>query len=154
MYFFVLGDNDNFYREGFIIKSVLLILIYPYLIYGNIVWGNNYKPRLDSLIKIQKKVERVITFSSYTESSKLLFQKLEILNVYQLNNQQTILFMVDLFNNKLPYYFRDIYILNSQLLSYATRRSNNIHKQFYRTNYDYYSIQSVKGICGILYQQI
>ena len=71
-----IGDIDNFYREGFIIKSVLLILIYPYLIYGNIVWGNNYKPRLDSLIKIQKKVVRVITFSSYTESSKLLFPKI------------------------------------------------------------------------------
>ena len=26
-----IGDIDNFYREGFIIKSVLLILIYPIL---------------------------------------------------------------------------------------------------------------------------
>ena len=41
-----------------------------------------------------------------------------------------MLFMIDLFNNKLPYNFRDIYILNSQLYSYATRRGNNIHKQF------------------------
>ena len=44
----------------FIEKDLLLILyyslIYPHLIYGNIVWGNNYKTRLDSLIKIQKKV--------------------------------------------------------------------------------------------------
>ena len=111
-------------------------------------------PILDSLIKIQKKVVRDVTFSSYTESSKPLYQKLEILNGKQLNNQQTILFMVDLFNNKLPYYFRDIYILKSQLHSYATRRNNNIHKQFYRKNYGYYSIQSVKRICGILYQKI
>ena len=29
--------------------------------------------------------------------------------------------MIDLFNNKLPYNFRDIYVLNSQLHSYATR---------------------------------
>ena len=49
--------------------------------------------------------------------------------------------MIDVFNNKLPYNFRDICILNSQLHSYATRRSNNIHKQFYRTNYGSYSIQ-------------
>ena len=49
---------------------------------------------LDSLIKIQKKVVHVITFSLYTESSKPLFQKLEILNVKQLNNRQTVLFMV------------------------------------------------------------
>ena len=37
-------------------------------------------PILDSLIKIQKKVVRDVTFSSYTESSKPLYQKLEILN--------------------------------------------------------------------------
>ena len=49
--------------------------------------------------------------------------------------------MIDVFNNKLPYNFRDICILNSPLHSYATRRSNNIHKQFYRTNYGSYSIQ-------------
>ena len=66
----------------------------------------------------------MLTFSSYTESSKPLFQKLGILNVNQLNNQQTILFMIDLFNNKLLYNFRDIYILNSQLHSYATWHSN------------------------------
>ena len=35
--------------------------------------------------------------------------------------------MIDLFNNKLPLH--------------ATRRHNNIYKQFYRTNYGYYSIQ-------------
>ena len=81
-------QGSPFYREGFIIKSVSYSLIYPHLIYGNIVWGNNYKTRLDSLIKIQKKVVRVITFSSYTESSKPLFPKLEIPNVInQLNNQ-------------------------------------------------------------------
>ena len=60
---------------------------------------------LDSLIKMQEEVVRVITFPSYTESSKPLFQNWEILNDEQLNNQQTI--------------------LNSKLYSYATRRSNN-----------------------------
>ena len=53
---------------------------------------------LDSLIKMQEEVVRVITFPSYTESSK-------ILNDEQLNNQQTI--------------------LNNKLHSYATRRTNN-----------------------------
>ena len=67
----------------------LLVSLYYSLIYpqGNIGWGNNYKTRL---------------FLSFTESSNLLFQKLEILNVNQLNNQQTILFVIDLFNSKLP----------------------------------------------------
>ena len=50
-----------------LLVSLYYSLIYPHLIYGNIVWGNNYKTRL---------------FSSFTESSKLLFQKLEILNPF------------------------------------------------------------------------
>ena len=113
----------------FIKEDLLLNLYYslvqPHLIYCNIVWGNNYNTRLDSLIKMQKKVGRVITFSSHTESSLPLFQKLEILNVEQLNNQQTVS------------------ILNSQLHYYVTRRSNNIH------HYTMYSL-SVFSLAKIL----
>ena len=78
------------------IEEDLLWSLYPHLTYGNIggdnIWGDNYTTRLDSLIKMQKEVVRVITFSSYTEWSKPLFQKLEIPNVDQINDQQTILF--------------------------------------------------------------
>ena len=78
------------------IKEDLLWSLYPHLTYGNIggdnIWGDNYTTRLDSLIKMQKEVVRVITFSSYTEWSKPLFQNLEIPNVDQINDQQTILF--------------------------------------------------------------
>ena len=52
------------YKGGFIhLFRIYSSLIHPDLIYGNIVWGNNYVTRLDGLIKIQKKVVRVITFS-------------------------------------------------------------------------------------------
>ena len=71
-----------------LLLSLYYSLIYPHLIYGNIVWGNNNKTRLDSLqVKIQKKGVRVITFSSYTELSKPLFQKLEIPNFSNVINQ-------------------------------------------------------------------
>ena len=46
--------------------SLYFSLIYPHLIYGNVDRGNNYKTRIDSLIKIEKKVVRVITSVSYT----------------------------------------------------------------------------------------
>ena len=62
--------------EKDLLLSLYYSLIYPHLIYGNIVWGNNYKTILDSLIKIKKKVVRVKTISTYTESSKPLFQKI------------------------------------------------------------------------------
>ena len=87
--FIIINFNPHIREGKDLLLSLYCSLIYPHLIYGNIVWGNNYKTRLDSLIKIKKKVVRVITFSSYTESSKPPFQKLEILNVNQLNNKQT-----------------------------------------------------------------
>ena len=51
-------------------------LIYPYLHYGDIVWGNNYPTRLDKLFKVQTKVLRIITFSPYAAPSLPLFTKL------------------------------------------------------------------------------
>ena len=87
--FIIINFNPHIREGKDLLLSLYYSLIYPHIIYGNIVWGNNYKTRLDSLIKIKKKVVRVITFSSYTESSKPPFQKLEILNVNQLNNKQT-----------------------------------------------------------------
>ena len=33
----------------------LLFMVYPYLIYSNIIWGNTYKTRIQRLINIQKR---------------------------------------------------------------------------------------------------
>ena len=86
----ILCKAHHFIGKDLLLSLTNYSLMYPHLIYGNIVWGNNYKTRLDSLIKIQKKGVRVITFASYTELSKPLFQKLEIPNfsivINQLNN--------------------------------------------------------------------
>ena len=40
-------------------------LAYPYLLYGNAVWGNENPVHLSTLIKIQKKLIRIITMSDY-----------------------------------------------------------------------------------------
>ena len=63
-------------------------LIYPYLHYGNIVWANNNPTRLDRLFKLQKKILRIITFSSYSASSFSLFTRLGLLNKlnFQIND--------------------------------------------------------------------
>ena len=81
--FIIINFNSHIREGNDLLLSLYFSLIYPHLIYGNVDRGNNYKTRIDSLIKIEKKVVRVITFSSYTESSKPLFQNLEIVNVNQ-----------------------------------------------------------------------
>ena len=68
------------------LKMLYNSLIYPYLHYGNIVWGNNYPARLDKLFKLQEKVLRIITFSPYTAPSLPLLTKLSLSNIYQIND--------------------------------------------------------------------
>ena len=72
------------------LKLIYYALVYPYLTYGNLVWGNTYPTRLKKLFNIQKKIVRLICFKLYTDHSEPLFLNLKILNVYKI----TITFVV------------------------------------------------------------
>ena len=39
--------------------------VFPYLIYYNEIWGNACQAYVDPLIKLQKKIVRIMTFSSH-----------------------------------------------------------------------------------------
>jgi hypothetical protein len=49
-------------------------IIYPFLIYGAIVWGNTYKSNVLPLTLLQKKAIRIITFSPPRTRSSPLFK--------------------------------------------------------------------------------
>ena len=59
-------------------------LAYPYLLYGNAVWGNANPVHLSPLVKIQKKLIRIITMSDYLAHTGPLFKKCKILKVSDL----------------------------------------------------------------------
>ena len=42
------------------VKLIYYALVYPYLTYGNLIWGNAYKSRIRKLVNIQKKIVRLI----------------------------------------------------------------------------------------------
>ena len=74
-------------------KLLYYSLVYPYLTYGNLIWGITYKTRIQKLINIQKKVIRLIAFKSFTEHTEPIFRDLEILSFIKLNNFIFCLFM-------------------------------------------------------------
>ena len=86
--------------------------------------------RLEKLLKVQKKILRIITFSSYTAPSIPLFDKLDLLNIHQINDLLISSFSFSLNNNVLPPYFDDFCIENFKVHSYNTRRSKQLHKTF------------------------
>lgn len=129
----------RFYISQPLLRMLYYSLIYPHLYYGNIVWANTYPTRLEKLFKLQKKILRIITFSSYTAPSLQLFRKLNLLNIHQINDLLIASFSFSLYSKVLPPYFEDFCIENFKVHSYNTRGSKQLHKTFNRTNYGKYS---------------
>ena len=57
-------------------KLIYYALVYPYLTYGNLVWGSTYP----KLLNVQKKIVRLICFKSYMDHSEPIFLQLKILD--------------------------------------------------------------------------
>ena len=68
------------------LKLVYYALVYPYLTYGNLIWGNTYKTRVQKLLNVQKKIIRLMTFKSYLEHIEPMFKELGIFNIFQIND--------------------------------------------------------------------
>jgi hypothetical protein len=75
--------------------------IHAYLAYGNLIWGNTYKSRIQKLVNIQKKIVRLMTFKSYFEHSEPIFHHLKILSLYKINYYLTSMFMFRYFHPKI-----------------------------------------------------
>ena len=128
------------------IKLTYYALIYPYLTYGNLAWGNTYPSKIEKLFRIQKKIIRLMKFKSYTEHTKPLFNDLKILNIFKINDYLTSLFMYRCnYTNDLPDIFNGYFIKNSNIYEHCTRNSKKLHKVYTRTNYRKQSVVS-KGI--------
>ena len=60
-----------------ILKSLYYSFVYPYISYGTLIWGSNYKSRIQLICKLQKRALRAMTFSDFRTPSKPLFKSLK-----------------------------------------------------------------------------
>ena len=67
------------YVEKQTIKNMYYTFVFPYLIYCNEIWGNACQAYVDPLIKLQKKIVRIMTFSSHDAHTEPLFKTLHVL---------------------------------------------------------------------------
>ena len=73
--------------------QVYYSIIYSFLTYGIIVWGNTYSSNLQPLIILQKKAIRIITFSDFRAHTSPIFKQLSLLRLCDVVELQTALFM-------------------------------------------------------------
>ena len=127
------------------LRTLYYSLIYPYLNYGNVIWGNTYPSRIESIRKLQKKIIRIISFSDFRDHTSPLFKNLSILPIDDLNNEATALFAFKFFRKALPETFNHFFKSNDYFHSHNTRSSTKIHKEQARTNYKKISVKFKGG---------
>jgi len=123
------------------LKLIYYSLIYPYLQYGAITWGNTYKTRLNHLNVLNNKVIRIMTYSHYLTHCPPLYKELNILQLNDIVFIQIALFMYDYFNNNLPSAFHKYFTSVSEIHSHNTRFSHlNFHASTVHTNFGKFSL--------------
>ena len=78
-----------------------LFLIHSHLTYANIGWASNFSSKLSKLFSLQKHACRIILRKNKMHHSKPLMKKLNILNVYDINIFQHLVFMYNYKNRNL-----------------------------------------------------
>ena len=104
-------------------------MVYPYLTYGNLIWGNAYKSHIEKIVNIQKKIVRLMTFKSYLDHTEPIFTDFKILNLHKLSDYYTCQLMFEYFNfQNLPEIFTDYFLTSKDMHNYNTRNINVTQK--------------------------
>ena len=114
---------------------------YPYLIYCNHVWGNNYPTKLERLIIMQKKLIRIITCSPYGAHTEPLFYANKILNIKYINFYVVSVFMYNCVSSPLPGIFIDFCVPNKEFHRHDTRNANDLYVSFARLDIRKFSVR-------------
>ena len=130
----------NFVKIDILIK-IYYSIIYPFLIYGIIIWGNTYKTNVKPLTELQKKAIRIITFSPFRTHSSPLFKELNLLKFPDIVQFCTVLFMHQYHCDTLPIIFTDFFKEHKH--NYNTRLSSKSTFALpkVRTNYGIFNIR-------------
>jgi len=108
-----------------ILYSLYCTLILPYVNYSVLVWGNTYQSYMDKIFKLQKWAVRTVSNSHYRSHSAPLFQRFNILNVYDTYKLEVSVFMFRHSRNQLPSTFKNFFIKQIESHDYNTRNSDD-----------------------------
>ena len=111
------GTRRNMHRSSLI--TLYYTFAYPYFIYCNHVWGNNYASPLEKIKIIQKRLVRTIICSHYRAHTEPLFYANKLLNVCDINSYTICIFMYQFVNGNLPDIFNCFFVRN---------RDRNVHQ--------------------------
>ena len=111
----------RYYVDINVLSYLYYALIYPFLIYGIIAWGNTYSTTLQPLFILQKRAIRFMTFTIFYEHLSPIFRKLNIIKLDDLISYHIAVFMYRFNNSLLPSAFDAFFSKVSEIHYYNTR---------------------------------
>ena len=132
----------NYYLNSKTLLDLCFALVYPFLTYCLIAWGNTYQTSLQPLLLLQKKAIRILTFSSSFEHTSPLFKDV---NVIKLFDEVTVHIVYKFKNQLLPTNFAVFFTLIKETHNFNTRLSSRMTSALPKTRTNY-------GIFNIRYQ--
>ena len=115
-----------------VMLKIYYSLVYPYLIYGNLIWGGTFPTHLHPLFLLQKRAVRIVVNASYLAHTNDIFIDLKILKLPDIHK---FLVLQYVFNN-----FNKFHVPNSNQ-HYSTRRQNELSPQFQRLSLTQHSLK-------------
>ena len=108
-------------------------MVYPYLLYCNILCGNCNSNTLWPVYRLQKMAIRLIVNVSRRVKSSPYFKELNILKVPDLYSISVSVFLYNFINNKLPDTFSNYFVLNNSIHNIDTRQKEKFRIPLYKT---------------------
>ena len=103
------------------LKKLYFSYIYPYLIYCIEIWGISPQSHLKPLLLLQKKIVRIMTFSTYYAHTDPLFKDLNILTIDKLVVHRIGIAMYKINNDLFPSVLNELYKKNNVIHDHNTR---------------------------------
>ena len=120
------------------LRKLYFAYIYPYLIYCIEIWGISPQTHLKPLLLLQKKLVRIMTFSTYYAHTDPLFKDMEILIIDRLVIHRIGILMYKLNSGHLPKVLCNFFKKNNEIHNYNTRT-----KDMFRISHESQTFSSV-----------
>ena len=108
--------------------------IHPYLIYGNVIWGNASSSTLWPIFKLQKIAIRMITNTPRGKSTQTISRTLHILRLPKIYSYSTMIFMYKFTHNMMPPSLNSLFQKNNDIHSHFTRGASKLRVPKIRTH--------------------
>ena len=121
----IIHNARKYFDVGIRKQLYICLIVFFYLYYGAVVLGNTYSSIKKLLHILEIRILRAITFSYFRATSKPLFDKLHILSIFHINQQQLGALVYRHQNSYLPEVFLHYLTPGSTVLNYNTRFAAN-----------------------------